>query len=68
MTNMCYICLMKKPLNNPMPPQMSGISKMAEQKSMMKQAKKTMMMAEAMSMAKSMSDMPITKKVKMSCK
>lgn len=59
---------MKKPLNNPMPPQMSGIAKMAEQKSMMKQAKKTMMMAEAMSMAKSMSDMPITKKVKMSCK
>lgn len=52
---------MKKPLNNPMPPQSSGIAKMAEQKSMMKQAKKTMMMAEAMSMAKKM-------KVKSSCK
>ena len=38
-----------------MPPQTSGIAKMAEQKSMMKQAKKTMMMAEAMSMAKTMS-------------
>jgi hypothetical protein len=50
---------MKKPLNNPMPPQTSGIAKMAEQKSMAKQAKKTMMMAEAMSMAK---------KVKSSCK
>ena len=59
---------MKRPLNNPMPPQMTGIAKLAEQKAMMKQAKKTMMMAEAMSMAKSMSDMPITKKVKMSCK
>lgn len=59
---------MRKPLNNPMPPQMTGIAKLAEQKAMMKQAKKTMMMAEAMSMAKSMSDMPITKKVKMSCK
>ena len=59
---------MRRPLNNPMPPQMTGIAKLAEQKAMMKQAKKTMMMAEAMSMAKSMSDMPITKKVKMSCK
>lgn len=48
-----------------MPPQMSGIAKLAEQKSMMKQMKKTMMMADAMSMAQSM---PITKKVKMSCK
>ena len=47
---------------------MSGIAKMAEQKSMMKQAKKTMMMAEAMSMAKKMTDMPLTMKVKSSCK
>jgi hypothetical protein len=59
---------MKKPLNNPMPPQTSGIAKMAEQKSMAKQAKKTMMMAEAMSMAKKMTDMPMTMKVKSSCK
>lgn len=51
-----------------MPPQMSGIAKMAEQKSMMKQAKKTMMMAEAMSMAKKMTDMPLTMKVKSNCK
>ena len=50
---------MKKPLNNPMPPQMSGIAKMAEAKSEMKQMKKTMMMAEAMTMAKRMSDMPM---------
>ena len=42
---------MKKPLNNPMPPQMSGIAKMAEAKSQMKQMKKTMMMADAMSIA-----------------
>ena len=55
---------MKKPLNNPMPPQMSGIAKMAEDKSQMKQMKKTMMMAEAMSMAKRMSDIPMTMKVK----
>jgi hypothetical protein len=59
---------MKKPLNNPMPPQTSGIAKMAEQRSMAKQAKKTMMMAEAMSMAKKMTDMPLTMKVKGSCK
>jgi hypothetical protein len=52
---------MRKPLNNPMPPQSSGIAKLLEQKSMAKQAKKTMMMAEAMSMAKKM-------KVKSSCK
>ena len=58
---------MKKPLNNPMPPQMSGIAKMAEAKSQMKQMNKTMMMAEAMTMAKKMSDMPMTMKVKGSC-
>ncbi len=50
---------MKKPLNNPMPPQMSGIAKMAEAKSEMKQMKKTMMMAEAMTMAKRMGDTPM---------
>ena len=59
---------MRKPLNNPMPPQSSGIAKLLEQKSMAKQAKKTMMMAEAMSMAKKMTDMPLTRKVKGSCK
>jgi hypothetical protein len=59
---------MRKPLNNPMPPQTSGIAKLLEQKSMAKQAKKTMMMAEAMSMAKKMTDMPLTMKVKSSCK
>jgi hypothetical protein len=32
---------MRKPLNNPMPPQTSGIAKLLEQKSMAKQAKKT---------------------------
>ena len=47
---------------------MTGIAKLAEQKAMMKQAKKTMMMAEAMSMAKKMTDMPLTMKVKGSCK
>ena len=57
---------MKKPLNNPMPPQTSGIAKMAEQKSMMKQAKKTMMMADAMTMAKNMSK-PMAK-IKGCCK
>ncbi len=46
---------------------MSGIAKMAEAKSQMKQMKKTMMMAEAMAMAKRMSDMPMTMKVKGSC-
>ncbi len=51
-----------------MPPQTSGIAKLLEQKSMAKQAKKTMMMAEAMSMAKKMTDMPLTMKVKSSCK
>jgi hypothetical protein len=45
---------MKKPLNNPMPPQMSGIAKMAEAKSQMKQMKKTMMMAEAINIANTM--------------
>ena len=59
---------MRKPLNNPMPPQTSGIAKLLEQKSMAKQAKKTMMMAEAMSMAKKMTDMPLTMKVKSICK
>lgn len=54
---------MKRPLNNPMPPQTSGIAKLAEQKSMMKQAKKTMMMADAMSMAKS-----VAPKIKGCCK
>jgi hypothetical protein len=38
---------------------MSGIAKMAEAKSQMKQMNKTMMMAEAMTMAKRMSDMPM---------
>ena len=57
---------MKKPLNNPMPPQSSGIAKLLEQKSMAKQAKKTMMMADAMSMAKSM-DKPMAK-IKGCCK
>ena len=55
---------MKKPLNNPMPPQMSGIAKMAEAKSQIKQMKKTMMMAEAMTMASKMKD---DMKVKGSC-
>jgi hypothetical protein len=58
---------MNKPLNNPMPPQMSGIAKMAEANSQMKQMKKTMMMAEAMTMAKRMGDIPMTMKVKSSC-
>jgi hypothetical protein len=58
---------MKKPLNNPMPLQMSGIAKMAEAKSQMKQMKKTMMMAEAMTMASKMKDMPMTMKVKGRC-
>ena len=57
---------MRKPLNNPMPPQMTGIAKLAEQKAMMKQAKKTMMMADAMSMAKTMSK-PMAK-IKGCCK
>lgn len=57
---------MRKPLNNPMPPQMTGIAKLAEQKAMMKQAKKTMMMAEAMSMANNMSK-PMAK-IKGCCK
>ena len=59
---------MRKPLNNPMPPQSTGIAKLADQKAMMKQAKKTMMMAEAMSIAKKMTDMPLTMKVKGNCK
>ena len=42
---------------------MSGIAKMAEAKSQMKQMKKTMMMAEAMSMAKS-----VAPKIKGCCK
>ena len=50
-----------------MPPQMSGIAKMAEAKSEMKQMKKTMMMAEAMTMASKIKDMPMTMKVKGSC-
>lgn len=48
-----------------MPPQSTGIAKLLETKSQMKQMKKTMQMAEAMSMAK---DMPMTMKVKSSCK
>lgn len=59
---------MRKPLNNPMPPQSTGIAKLLETKSQMKQMKKTMMMAEAMSMASKMKDMPMTMKVKSSCK
>ena len=59
---------MKKPLNNPMPPQSTGIAKLLETKSQMKQMKKTMMMADAMSMASKMKDMPMTIKVKSSCK
>jgi hypothetical protein len=59
---------MKKPLNNPMPPQSTGIAKLLETKSHMKQMKKTMMMADAMSMASKMKDMPMTMKVKSSCK
>ena len=59
---------MKKPLNNPMPPQSTGIAKLLETKSQMKQMKKTMQMAEAMSMASKMKDMPMTIKVKSSCK
>jgi hypothetical protein len=59
---------MRKPLNNPMPPQSTGIAKLLETKSQMKQMKKTMQMAEAMSMAKKMTDMPLTMKVKSSCK
>lgn len=59
---------MKKPLNNPMPPQSTGIAKLLETKSQMKKMKKTMQMAEAMSMASKMKDMPMTMKVKSSCK
>jgi hypothetical protein len=59
---------MRKPLNNPMPPQSTGIAKLLETKSQMKQMKKTMQMAEAMSMASKMKDMPMTMKVKSSCK
>jgi hypothetical protein len=59
---------MKKPLNNPMPPQSTGIAKLLETKSQMKQMKKTMMMAESMSMASKMKDIPMTMKVKSSCK
>jgi hypothetical protein len=59
---------MRKPLNNPMPPQSTGIAKLLETKSQMKQMKKTMMMAESMSMASKMKDMPMTMKVKRSCK
>ena len=59
---------MRKPLNNPMPPQTTGIAKLLETKSQMKQMKKTMMMADAMSMASKMKDMPMTMKVKSSCK
>ena len=59
---------MKKPLNNPMPPQSTGIAKLLATKSQMKQMKKTMMMADAMSMASKMKDMPMTMKVKSSCK
>lgn len=59
---------MRKPLNNPMPPQSTGIAKLLETKSQMKQMKKTMLMAEAMSMASKMKDMPMTMKVKSSCK
>jgi hypothetical protein len=59
---------MKRPLNNPMPPQSTGIAKLLETKSQMKQMKKTMMMADAMSMASKMKDMPMTMKVKSSCK
>jgi len=59
---------MKKPLNNPMPPQSTGIAKLLETKSQMKQMKKTMMMADAMSMASKMKEMPMTMKVKSSCK
>jgi hypothetical protein len=39
-----------------------------ETKSQMKQMKKTMMMADAMSMASKIKDMPMTMKVKSSCK
>jgi hypothetical protein len=56
---------MRKPLNNPMPPQSTGIAKLLETKSQMKQMKKTMMMADAMSMASKMKD---DMKVKSSCK
>jgi len=59
---------MRKPLNNPMPPQSTGIAKLLETKSQMKQMKKTMQMAEAMSMASKMKDMPMTMEVKSSCK
>jgi hypothetical protein len=59
---------MRKPLNNPMPPQSTGIAKLLETKSQMKQMKKTMMMAESMSMASKIKDMPMTMKVKSSCK
>ncbi len=59
---------MRKPLNNPMPPQSTGIAKLLETKSQMKQMKKTMMMADAMSMASKIKDMPMTMKVKSSCK
>jgi hypothetical protein len=59
---------MRKPLNNPMPPQSTGIAKLLETKSQMKQMKKTMMMAEAMSMASKIKDMPMTMKVKSNCK
>jgi hypothetical protein len=59
---------MRKPLNNPMPLQTTGIAKLLETKSQMKQMKKTMMMADAMSMASKMKDMPMTMKVKSSCK
>ena len=59
---------MKRPLNNPMPPQSTGIAKLLETKSQMKQMKKTMMMADAMSMASKMKDIPMTMKVKSSCK
>ena len=59
---------MRKPLNNPMPTQSTGIAKLLETKSQMKQMKKTMMMADAMSMASKMKDMPMTMKVKSSCK
>lgn len=50
---------MKCSINNPMPDQTIGITKIVRAAKAQKQMKKTMQMAEAMSMANSMSMRPL---------
>jgi len=50
---------MKNSINNPMPDQTIGITKIIKAAKAQKQMKKTMQMAEAMAMANSMSMRPL---------